>query len=100
MLLFTAMNTLHINHHNVAKTKTKPDKLNTAIAILRREDNADTQSYGDEKLIQNVKDSATLPSFIRMRNPDWVIGNVDHICVLDLVDGVAADIGHFSTFGD
>lgn len=55
MLLFTAMNTLHIDHHNVAKTKTKPDKLNTVIAILRRADNADTQSYGDENLIQNVK---------------------------------------------
>lgn len=35
-----------------------------------------------------------------MRNPDWVIGNVDHTRVLDLVDGVATDIGYFSTFGD
>lgn len=52
MLLFTAMNTLHIDHHNVAKTKTKPDKLNTVIAILRSADNADTQSYGDDNLFR------------------------------------------------
>lgn len=49
MSLFTATNTLHIDHHNVAKTKTKPDKLNTA--ILKSANNADTQSYSDEKLI-------------------------------------------------
>lgn len=35
-----------------------------------------------------------------MCDPDRVIGDVDHACVLNFVDGVATDVSHLSTLGD
>lgn len=74
------------------QSETKADKINRDSHAQKQIMTIDTEC---EK-----EDHVTLPSFIRVRNPDWVIGNVDHTCVLDLVDGVAADIGQFSTLGD
>lgn len=49
---------------------------------------------------QEFKENVTVLCFIRMCNPDWVIGNVDHAGVFDFVDRVATDVGHLSTLGD
>lgn len=46
------------------------------------------------------EENATVPCFIRVCNPDRIIGNVDHAGVFNFVDGVAPDVGHPSTLGD
>lgn len=47
-----------------------------------------------------LKERAKAPCFIRVRDPDRVIGDVDHAGVLNFVDGVATDVSHLSTLGD
>lgn len=46
------------------------------------------------------EENKTLPGFIRVRDPDRIVGNVDHGGVFYFVDGVATDVGHLSAFGD
>lgn len=41
-----------------------------------------------------------LPGLVGVGDPDRVVGDVDHVGVLDLVDGVAADVGHLPPLGD
>lgn len=49
---------------------------------------------------RQYKENVTVLCFIRMCNPDWIIGNVDHAGVFDFVDRVATDVGHLSTLGN
>ena len=44
--------------------------------------------------------SGEVPGFIRMRDPDRVVWDVDHAGVFNFVDGVATDVGHLSALGD
>lgn len=47
-----------------------------------------------------LKEYETLPRFIRVGNPDRVIGDVDHAGVFNFVDGVATNVSHLSALGD